>query len=287
MLNGVVSEVHFSNLTRLYIFYAFENQLTLDVRHNWILHFQIQDLSLLSWNLGPKFPSWLCSQSHLWVLDISNIGISDMVPSSFWNLSSNFKFLNLSHNQIYGEIPNSQMILSTFSVIDLRSNHFKVSLPYISSNVTMLDLSNNLFVGSISHLLCYKMNESKQIELLNLGKNLLSGKIPDCWMKWNSLVVLNLENNNFIGNIPASIGSLTLLRSLHRYNKFSRKLPSFLKNCEELVIIDVAENKFEGSMPSWIGHRCSSLMVLNLQSNNFYGHTQMGAKNCNHHTCFL
>ena len=173
------------------------------------------------------------------------------------------------------------MILSTFSIIDLRSNHFKVPLPYIYSNVTMLDLSNNLFVG------CYKMNESKQTELLNLGKNLLSGKIPDCWMKWNSLVVLNLENNNFIGNIPALIGSLTLLRSLHLYNnKFSRKLPYSLKNCEELVIIDVAENKFEGSMPSRIGHRCSSLMVLNLRSNHFYGHTQMGAKNCYHHTCF-
>ena len=91
MLNGVVSEVHFSNLTRLNIFYAFENQLTLDVSHNWIPPFQIEDLSLRSWNLGPKFPSWLCSQSHLWVLDISNTRISDMVPSSFWNLSSNFK----------------------------------------------------------------------------------------------------------------------------------------------------------------------------------------------------
>ena len=131
MLNRVAFEVHFSNLTRLNIFNALENQLTLDVRHNWIPPFQIEDLSLRSWNLGPKFPSWLCSQSHLWVLDISNIEILDIVPSSFWNLSSNFEFLNLSHNQIYGEIPNSQMILSTFSVIDLRSNHFKGPLPYI------------------------------------------------------------------------------------------------------------------------------------------------------------
>ena len=145
----------------------------------------------------------------------------------------------------------------------------------------MLDLSNNLFVG------CYKMNESKQAELLNLGKNLLSRKIPDCWMKWNSLVVLNLENNNFTGNIPASIGSLTLLKSLHQYNNnFFGNLPSSSKSCEKLVIIDVAENKFEGSIPSWIGHRYSSLMVLNLRSNHFYGHTQMGAKNCCHHTCF-
>ena len=92
-------------------------------------------------------------------------------------------------------------------------------------------------------------------------------------MKWNSLVVLNLENNNFTCNIPALIGSLTLLKSLHLYNnKFSGNLPPSLKTCEELVIIDVVENKFEGSMPSWIGHRCSSLMVLNLRSNNFYGY---------------
>ena len=68
-------------------------------------------------------------------------------------------------------------------------------------------------------------------------------------MKWNSLVVLNLENNNFTCNIPALIGSLTLLKSLHQYNKkFSGNLPSSLKSCEKLVIIDVAENKFEGSI---------------------------------------
>ena len=91
-------------------------------------------------------------------------------------------------------------------------------------------------------------------------------------MKWHSLVVLNLVNNNFIGSLPASIGSLTLLKFLHLYNnKLSRKLPS-LKNCEELVILDVGENEFAGSIPSWIGCRCSSLMILSLYSNNFHGH---------------
>ena len=34
--------------------------------------------------------------------------------------------------------------------------------------------------GSISHFLCYKMNEPKKLEFLNLGKNLLSRKIPNC-----------------------------------------------------------------------------------------------------------
>ena len=152
-------------------------------------------------------------------------------------------------------------------------NHFKGPLPCISPNVLVLDLSKNPFFGSISHFLCFKMNESKQIELLNLERNHLSGKIPDCWMKWNSLVVINLGNNNFTGNISASIGSLTLLKSLHLYNKkFSGKILSSLKNCEKLMTFDVDENEFAGSIPSWIIHRCSRLMILNFCSNKFHGH---------------
>ncbi|XP_030933883.1 receptor-like protein EIX2 [Quercus lobata] len=272
MLKGVLSEVHFSNLTSLRNFYASGNQLTLKASQNWIPPFQLETLYLRSWNLGPKFPTWLCSQRHLQSLDISDTRISDVVPPSFWNLSSQFQILNLSHNLIHGEIPNSPMILPA-AVIDLSSNHFKGPLPCISSNVLVLDLSKNSFSRSISHFLCFGMNEQKQVGYLNLEKNLLSRIIPDCLMKWNNLEVLNLGNNNLSGSIPSSMGSLTYLSSLHLYNnKFSGTLPSSLKNCKELVIIDVAENRFAGNIPSWIGHRCTSLMILNLRSNYFHGH---------------
>ncbi|XP_065635206.1 receptor-like protein EIX2 [Quercus suber] len=195
-----------------------------------------------------------------------------MAPPSFWNLSSQFQYLNLSHNLINGEIPNSPVILSA-SVIDLSSNHFKGPLPCISSNVYALDLSNNSFSRSISHFFCFRVNEPKYIGHLNLETNLLSGIIPDCLMNWNNLEVLNLGNNNFSGSIPASMGSLTYLHSLHLYNNtFSGKLPSSLKNCRELVIIDVAENRFAGNLPSWIGHRYTGLMILSLRSNYFHGH---------------
>ena len=73
--------------------------------------------------------------------------------------------------------------------------------------------------------------------------------------------------------MATSIGSLTILKSLHQYNnKFSRNLPSSLRNCVYLVTIDVVENEFVESIPSWIGHSFPSLMILNLLLNNFQGH---------------
>ncbi|XP_030930563.1 receptor-like protein EIX2 [Quercus lobata] len=274
MLEGVVLEVHFANLMRLKTLFASQNQLTLEVSDSWTPPFQLNSLVLESWNLGPKFPSWLCSQKQLLSLDISNTGISDAVPPSFWNLTSQLTYLNISHNQIYGEIPHIPMILSYDSIIiDMRSNNFTGPLPCISSNVTFLDLSNNSLSGSISHFLCYKMNEPKNMQFLNLGKNLLLGKLSNCWMMWKNLYALNLGKNNFTGTIPTSIGSLVRLSFLHLdNNRFSGKLPSSLKNCKDLVTIDVAKNDFVGSIPSWIGHRLSSLVILNLHSNNFHGY---------------
>nr|XP_023892724.1 receptor-like protein EIX2 [Quercus suber] len=38
-----------------------------------------------------------------------------------------------------------------------------------------------------------------------------------------------------------------------------------------MFTIDIGKNEFDGSIPKWIGHRLSSLMILSLHSNNFYG----------------
>ncbi|KAH7854163.1 hypothetical protein Vadar_010897 [Vaccinium darrowii] len=269
-LEGVVSDVHFANLTRLRYLYAGGNNLTFKASENWVPPFQVEELDLSSWQLGPLFPLWLSSQRKLTYLNIANTRISGSIPALFWPTFSRLSYANLSRNHFCGEIPS---LPKEHSFIDLSSNRFNGSLPLVPSNLTWLDLSNNSFSGSIHHVLCGKGEEpNKTLHFLNLGNNLLSGNIPECWKHWPLLIFIKLENNNLVGSIPSSIGQLPYLRSLHlRHNNLSGELPPTLQNCSDLSIIDLSENRFIGSIPPWMGNAFLHLVVLNLRSNNFCG----------------
>ncbi|KDO58288.1 hypothetical protein CISIN_1g002600mg [Citrus sinensis] len=220
-LNGTLSEIHFVNLTKLTSFSAFGNSLIFKVNQSWVPPFQLEKLRLRSCHLGPQFPSWLRSQKHLFILDISNTRISDTIPRWFWNSISQYVYLNLSTNQIYGEIPNCDR-----------------PLPLVPSP-GLLDLSNNALSGSIFHLICKRENEADNIYVyLKLSKNYFSGDIPDCWMNWPNLLVLNL--------------GLSILNL--RSNKLHGSLPIQLCRLNSLQILDVAHNSLSGIIPRCINN---------------------------------
>ncbi|THG22083.1 hypothetical protein TEA_027927 [Camellia sinensis var. sinensis] len=226
---------------------------------------------LASWQLGPQFPAWLQYQGQLETLDIANTGISHSITQWFWPKISNLFQLNLSRNQIHGEIPRKFEVVSA-PVVDLSSNNFKGTLPFISSAVALLDLSNNSFEGSIYHTLCGLIREPNGLSILNLENNNLSGGIPNCLKTCPNMRVLNMENNNLMGTIPPSIGHLAFLESLHlRHDNLSGKLPQSIQHCTELVLIDLGGNELIGGIPTWIGNSFSKLMLLNLRSNKFQG----------------
>ena len=197
-LQGVISNAHFANLTRLEALFLSPNPLMINLSSSFAPPFQLKNIRLGSCRIGPQFPSWLRTQHEFSVLDISNTGISDAMPDWFWKLSSRVYYLNVSLNQISGSIPPSLKSLSG-SVIDLRSNHFQGELPRLNPGIQIVYLSNNFFSGDLQQILSETM---PHLNVFDLSRNLLSGNIPSsiCDLRVGS--ILNLSNNRLSGEIP-------------------------------------------------------------------------------------
>ncbi|GJU58886.1 leucine-rich repeat protein [Tanacetum coccineum] len=275
-LRGVATETHFAKLARLKYLTGDGNNLILRPRlANWIPPFQLVSLNLHTWGLGPQFPPWLQLQKDLVNLNISNTNISSPIPESFWKSLPYLKFLDISKNQMQGTLTLSG-ISTTLELLDLSSNRLGGKLPDVSNgSPRLLDLSNNLFVGSLHHFLC--SDGVKATHMLNIGNNSLSGVIPECWKKWRRLSFLNLENNNFSGGIPRTLGRARHIQSLNMHG--NKLVAASLVNLKYLTL-ELSGNELDGSIPSWIGTEISSLQLLNLRYNNFVG-------NIPHKLCYL
>ncbi|KAI3808364.1 hypothetical protein L1987_24313 [Smallanthus sonchifolius] len=271
-LEGVMSDVHFLHLTKLYYLDLSFNSLSLNLSiHKRILP-QLSTIKLQYCKLGPRFPMWIKTQEYFTHLDISNAGISDGIPAWFWGLSSGLKFLNLSSNEIKGMLPDMSYLetfFDGFPGMDLSNNQFEGRVPSLPLPLAALNLSGNKFSGSLSFL----CDIERAITFLDLSNNSFTGSLPDCWLKFRErLVILNLSNNNLSGEIPFSLGSLSNLESLYlRTNSFVGEIPMSLSNCTRLRFVDLRENKLSGVIPGWIGEKLSKLYVLVLGSNKFKG----------------
>ncbi|XP_059627533.1 receptor-like protein EIX1 [Cornus florida] len=250
-LAGIISEVNFAKLSKLKILSTSSNSLFFEVSSDWVPPFQLHELLMRSCKMGPGFPAWLQAQTSLYALDISQPGISGKAPEWLWKWVSGFEYINLSDNQINGDISN---VLLNSSFIEMSSNRFGSQLPRLSPHVEMLNLANSSIFGPICPVLCQEITRESKLRVLDLSNNLLSGGISCCWMHFPYLVRVNLGRNNLSGKIPNSIGSLSALESLQLHNnKFFGKIALTLQNCTLLVLIDFSKNEFTGLIPTWIG----------------------------------
>ncbi|OAY71276.1 LRR receptor-like serine/threonine-protein kinase GSO1, partial [Ananas comosus] len=287
---GTITEVQLSHLQRLKWLDLAYNTFNLQISHDWIPPFQLKTLHLASCNLGPKFPTWLQGQTQLEELGLSKNGIVGTLPNWLWNMSRSLAYIHISNNQIKGKLPltlDHVMLL----YLNLSSSQLEGPLPALPQTLSVLDLSNNFFVGPILNAtllrlqylllsnnsfdgnLPFALCESTSLQVLDISNNKLSGEIPSCLgMLQDQLLVLDMMSNTLSGNVPTSLGKLRALSILDlSNNRLSGEIPSSLQYCRQLVNLNLGNNNFSGTIPKWIGESLLVLMVLILRSNGFSG----------------
>ncbi|KAK9920382.1 hypothetical protein M0R45_028937 [Rubus argutus] len=224
---------------------------------------QITTLKLASGKLT-TFPDFLRSQSKLRILDLSQNQIHGEIPNWIWKLRS-LNQLNLSFNSLVtleGPLSN---LTSNLSVLDLHSNQLQGQIPNFPSFATYLDYSRNNFSSSIPT----NIGDFLVVTVfLSLSSNKIDGGIPESICNASYLQVLDLSNNSLGGSIPQCLtaisGSLVVLNL--RRNGLSGFIPEGFPGQCSLKTLDFNENQLEGQFPKSLAN-CRELEVLNLGNN--------------------
>ncbi|CAA6662526.1 unnamed protein product [Spirodela intermedia] len=196
------------------------NHFTGDIAEAFGVHPELRYLELTGNQLtGELSPDWgRCVKLESLLLGGNRI--TGKIPSMF--------SLNLSHNQISGEIPPA--------IGDL-------------SELQQLDLSGNRLLG----LIPAQLGALDKLQALDLSDNNLTGRIPDELGNLVSLqILLDLSNNSLSGPIPSNLGKLINLEVLNvSHNHLSGSIPNSFSGMVSLNSVDFSYNNLTGRVPSW------------------------------------
>ncbi|XP_047339153.1 probable LRR receptor-like serine/threonine-protein kinase At4g37250 [Impatiens glandulifera] len=160
----------------------------------------LRTLDLSNNFLNGTLPVTLFNSSDLQVLSLANNMIYGDIPEVAGE-SIGLKLLNLSDNALTGKIPAKLASLQNLSVLSLRRNYLTGSIPAGFGFVEVLDLSSNLFNGSLPVDF-----GGESLRFLNLSNNKLSGSVSLGFaMKIPANASMDLSFNNLTGQIPEAL----------------------------------------------------------------------------------
>ncbi|KAJ0027799.1 hypothetical protein Pint_34908 [Pistacia integerrima] len=224
------------------------NSLTVNASSSGSFPPQISTLRLASCNL--KVIPNLKNQSKLFQLDLSDNQISGEIPNWIWEVGNgDLNSLNLSHNFLVGL--QEPYVIPNLIVLDLHSNLLLGKIPLPSPDVIYVDYSNNSFSSILTEI----GNSLTFTVFFSLSDNMISGPIPESICNATLLQVLDLSNNSFNGNIPKCLtqSSETLgVLNLRRNNLTGIIFDTFPETCA-LQTLDLNGNHLQGMVPKSLG----------------------------------
>ena len=178
--------------------------------------------------------------------------------------------LNLTSNQLKGEIPPELANLTNLGLLALGGNELTGPIPTWLGGLTNLEelyLWENELTGTIPAELGSLVN----LKELWLSKNQLTGEIPVELGSPSNLVQLVLWGNELTGEIPAELGSLTNLELLSlSANQLTGEIPAELGSLTNLELLSLSANQLTGEIPAELGS-LTNLEKLYLSTNQLTG----------------
>ncbi|XP_028773181.1 receptor-like protein EIX1 [Neltuma alba] len=183
-------------------------------------------ISLASNHFEGSLPKFLQNAMALFV---SNNSFSKLHTFLCANMSSKtLQVLDLSDNQLYGQLSNCWSPFKSLRFLGLSNNNFSGELP--------------ISVGSLQNL-----------EVLILRNNGFTGELLINLSNCSNLVVLDAAENKFSGYIPSQIGNNDGLQNLEililRNNNISGSLSTHLCYLSTLQFLDLSLNILSGQIP--------------------------------------
>ncbi|KAF1788359.1 Leucine-rich repeat domain, L domain-like [Phytophthora cactorum] len=179
--------------------------------------------------------------------------------------------LELPANELSGCLPAASLArLPQLRVLDLSKNQLRGEIPAelgTLSNLKRVDFSCNDLMGAIPR----QIGDCGLLQELNLYQNSLSGTMPKELGKLQSLRTLQLQHNNLCGALPEALCELTQLTKFSvRGNCLTGRIPADIGRMQSLVFLSLRNNELTGIIPPPIGC-CKALEFLNLSSNQLSG----------------
>ncbi|KAL4601345.1 hypothetical protein ACB092_11G266300 [Castanea dentata] len=278
-LTGTIPQNIF-NITSLEYLNLVANSLSGDLPLDTRISCPNLETLLLGLNkISGHIPSYLSNFSNLINVDFGVNLLSGPIPRSLGNLKY-LKSLGLVYNQLTGEAGHEghSFLASLTScrfleMINIAVNplnitipdaigNLSVSLKYIYAdgcqirgqipteigslkNLNILELKGNSLTGKIPS----SFGGLESLQSLYLGDNRIEGFIPKQLCKLKNLGNLDLSNNSLSGSIPNCIGSLSLLQKLYlSYNELISSIPLNLWSLKNLIFLDLSSNSLVGSL---------------------------------------
>lgn len=211
----------------------------------------------------------LTGLSNLRVVDLSVNKLNGSISSAFPKICDNLTAINLSTNSFTGIIPDTLGNCSNLRFIDLSENQLVGSVPPLFGAMEEVFLCCNNISGHIPEAV---FSKSCKLRKLDLSQNKLEGTIPEIISNCRDLVLLDLSETNFTGQIPRQFGLMQNLESLILRNiNLSRDIPVELTSCKNLSFLDLSGNNFGGRIQPIFG-QLKGLRYLILHNNSYeYG----------------